>query len=621
MEPLFIYMIAAFFRLGGVMPLAGRWIAALMGTATVPVLYLLVRELLAAQFPSGQGTWEVSSLAALSLAILYWHIHFSRVSIEPVLVPLFSSLSFYFLWRAFRTNHWRTFIVTGLLLGLSLYTYRVAWFLPPFLALFLAYRVFLEKGFLHRYGLRLVLLAIVALLTFAPLGAYLLTHPATLILRPSQVAVVATGQGSDVPLRAMAANAVKTLAMFSLKGDLNPRSNLPGRPALDAFLSIGFLVGVILSLSQWRRPAYVFLILWLGAMLLPTILSEYAPHFRRALGATPAVAILIAIGLSALLDGGRRLAGHLPRAWWGVVGLVPFLIVGGGLAVSAVTAYSDYFTVWGPSPDLYYAFDKSLVEVAEYARTLPGDETIYLSPIRSDHPTIVFTMGEEGRLKSFDGRHCLVLSAHPQRGTTYIVLVDEDDRSLSLLPRYLRDGEVAEEFKDRKGKLRAVAYRVPPGSKRTVGPQHPLVADLGGEVKLLGYDLEAETLHPGHTLSLTLYWQAQKKMALDYTAFVHLVGPYNPTTAGPLWGQHDSQPGGGTYPTTAWEAGEIVIDDYRVPIQADAPPGEYELEVGLYYLATMERVSVLDEEGEVQDDSIRLCTVEVVNGDDNEPGN
>jgi hypothetical protein len=101
-------------------------------------------------------------------------------------------------------------------------------------------------------------------------------------------------------------------------------------------------------------------------------------------------------------------------------------------------------------------------------------------------------------------------------------------------------------------------------------------------------------------------------MERDYTVFTHLLGPYNPLTTGPLWGGHDSRPGGGTYPTTVWEAGEIVIDEYEIPIQADAPPGEYRLEVGMYHLATMERLPVLDDSGAVQDGRIPLGTLRLI---------
>jgi len=42
---------------------------------------------------------------------------------------------------------------------------------------------------------------------------------------------------------------------------------------------------------------------------------------------------------------------------------------------------------------------------------------------------------------------------------------------------------------------------------------------------------------------------------------------------------------GGAHPTTEWQLGEIVCDNYGLLIAPDTPPGAYLLEVGMYYLA------------------------------------
>jgi hypothetical protein len=86
----------------------------------------------------------------------------------------------------------------------------------------------------------------------------------------------------------------------------------------------------------------------------------------------------------------------------------------------------------------------------------------------------------------------------------------------------------------------------------------------------------------------------------------------NPATGNRLWGQQDSIPGQGDYPTTGWAVGEVVADRYTVALQADAPPGDYVLEIGLYDATTGERLPVLDAAGRPQDDRIILETVRVI---------
>ena len=100
-------------------------------------------------------------------------------------------------------------------------------------------------------------------------------------------------------------------------------------------------------------------------------------------------------------------------------------------------------------------------------------------------------------------------------------------------------------------------------------------------------------------------------MSEDYTVFAHLLGPYNPATDGPLWAQHDSQPGWGSYPTTRWAPGEIILDDYQLILGDDVPPGVYTLEAGMYRLATMERVPVLGADGQPVDDHVELRPMRV----------
>ncbi|MFB0534203.1 MAG: ArnT family glycosyltransferase [Anaerolineae bacterium] len=607
-SPTLIYLTAISFSIFGPSSLAMRAVNAIVGVVTVPALYLLSRELFAGE--SAPSSRLLSLVSAFVLAILYSHVHYSRASFETILIPLILILLFCCLWYGFRTGRRWAFAAGGFFVGFSPYAYQAGWFIPVLVVLVLAGRGTVEKGFLRRYGNRLLLLFAVAAIVFAPLGYYFARNPGVLIHRPTQVAVTVAGKGSQHPLRTFLANGVKGLAMFNLRGDKDPRNNLPGRPLLDPFLSVCFLCGVGLSAVRIRKPTYLLLLLWLAVMLLPTVFTEYAPHIRRALGIVPAASILVALGFSTLLHWVRSGVGKVPMQKG--LGFLLTLALGGGLLGSTLVSYRDYFIVWGHSPQLFYAFDESLVTLAEYVGQLPRDEKVYLSPIPATYPTIVFTLGEKGHLKSYDGRLCQVLSGHSEGATTYLVVVHEDGRSLALLQKYWPRGEVVKEFYDWEGRLHTVAYRVPPGSEMVVEPQHLLEVNLDDKVRLLGYDLKADLHKPGQVIGLTLYWQALDEMVNDYTVFTHLLGSYNPLTNGPLWGGHDSRPGGDTYPTTVWEAGEIVIDQYGIPIQADAPPGEYQLEVGMYHLATMERLPVLDDSGAVREDRILLGTLQLI---------
>jgi 4-amino-4-deoxy-L-arabinose transferase-like glycosyltransferase len=138
------------------------------------------------------------------------------------------------------------------------------------------------------------------------------------------------------------------------------------------------------------------------------------------------------------------------------------------------------------------------------------------------------------------------------------------------------------------------------------GIRHPLEANLGDRVRFLGYDLDATSARPDGTLHLTLYWQALAEMDESYTVFTHLLDKDHI-----VWGQKDSLPAGGTLLTSCWVKDEIIVDEYDIPIQPDAPPGQYVIEIGMYQLETGQRLPVIGLEGQVIDDRIMLEEITV----------
>jgi len=138
--------------------------------------------------------------------------------------------------------------------------------------------------------------------------------------------------------------------------------------------------------------------------------------------------------------------------------------------------------------------------------------------------------------------------------------------------------------------------------------QHPASVQLGAgadRIDFLGYDLAPRKVKAGRKLNVTLYWRAPSSVAHAYTIFVQLVGPHNPDTGNPLWGQHDGIPVGGTFSTNRWPAGLIVRDRHTLTVAPSAPPGDYQLIVGMYDPTTGERLAVPD----TPDNAILLRTI------------
>jgi hypothetical protein len=121
--------------------------------------------------------------------------------------------------------------------------------------------------------------------------------------------------------------------------------------------------------------------------------------------------------------------------------------------------------------------------------------------------------------------------------------------------------------------------------------RHRLEARLGEEIQLLGYDLNRES----GALRLTLYWQAVERPEDYYKAFAHLFDP----ETGAIVTQYDAVPRDWTYPTTWWEAGEVVSDEMLLPME-DTQSRRYRIAVGMYYPDSGARLPIVDAAGELQ---------------------
>lgn len=137
------------------------------------------------------------------------------------------------------------------------------------------------------------------------------------------------------------------------------------------------------------------------------------------------------------------------------------------------------------------------------------------------------------------------------------------------------------------------------------GIPNPVYYDLDHQVALIGYELEEFAVRPGETFELTLYWRALRDLETNYSVFTQVLGDQNR-----IWAQMDGWPQGGNAPTTTWRKGQVIRDPYTLDVAADAPPGVYALDVGMY--AKGQRLHLLGKDGYVQDTRIRLGVVRIL---------
>jgi hypothetical protein len=134
----------------------------------------------------------------------------------------------------------------------------------------------------------------------------------------------------------------------------------------------------------------------------------------------------------------------------------------------------------------------------------------------------------------------------------------------------------------------------------------PLEVDFNRQVTLAGYHYNQPAL-PGSSLNLTLAWQVEAPLQVDFTVFVQLVEAGGTT----IKAQGDSKPQNGFYPTLYWRPGEQVIDTHILSLDPNLPPGKYDLLIGFYEAEKETRLQILDAEGHFKSDHLRLPGVQI----------
>ncbi len=108
-------------------------------------------------------------------------------------------------------------------------------------------------------------------------------------------------------------------------------------------------------------------------------------------------------------------------------------------------------------------------------------------------------------------------------------------------------------------------------------PGRELRATFGDVLALVGYEPGGLRFTQGNPLLFTLYWQALASPSEDYELGIELIGDDGTVTV-----EQRVQPVADWFPTGQWQAGDVLLGRYAVPLPLDAPPGRYQVRLTLY---------------------------------------
>ncbi|MDP2956983.1 MAG: hypothetical protein Q8N53_11235, partial [Longimicrobiales bacterium] len=288
-----------------------------------------------------------------------------------------------------------------------------------------------------------------------------------------------------------------------------------------------------------------------------------------------------------------------PIAWYSWCALPAVLAIA---LLPAATTFQSYFQDWANLPEAHRAFEADLAAAGRYLAASDlwrndRAEVFITSRFYDDRSTLVFflwsslTAAERRRfdesgldLQWFDEN---LVTPLPTKDQALYLIAREDNRLESLFESAGIQTQ-ATALPPLPG-LAFSAHRVAAGAARaaqyTATASAPALARAEGGLELVGYSLP-ESARSGERAFLAVYWRLPAKApAVIPSVFAHLMGVGDRTLA-----LADQVIG---YPLAYWKGGQMVVTWHELAIPAGLPPGQYQIQVGVYDKASGRREALM----------------------------
>lgn len=327
-------------------------------------------------------------------------------------------------------------------------------------------------------------------------------------------------------------------------------------------LLLGFFSLAGMSLDKEKRRVGIALILfWLINFILTILIWEHIISDAQLAAKLP-ILIVTGIGIAYLLDEIRK---RWPRA-----------AVVASLLIILTAAYWG----WQQRPFVISISGDRSIEpiIATVDRVKPfadGYQTIVITPWGRDYWGLKYAQAYRGQLKGLN------LVDHNANHKEFLA---NGDHLLAPLATFLIfpiawwEDSVNQELYLSTAAPGVIEMRLTPPYSQDNVPLNVNV-DLQNGVRIRDTTLKkiAE-----NTIQLTVYWERIGDISENYSVAVHLVAKDPPQGEQDILSQADNNnPVEGYYPTTKWEMGEVIRDDYLVNIPYSSNP--LTIRLGMYY--------------------------------------
>ena len=569
--PLYYPLMHLWFPFAGTSEYALRFLPLVNGTVLVAILIALCARWFG---------WRAAAVVGFLAAISPYQIYFAQDARSYTLATWLGIASTLALWQALERSRWRDWMLYGVLILVLAYTHYYFFLIVLFQAAFALWEAWRRKRVPWRY----FVVGAAAGLAYLPWLIYawgfLMWYRGN-IDSPDFIAAM-----------------VRPLLAFGGGQFLIPPLTWVNAGVV-AFLLVW---GGVAAWRVHRRALYLTLLYLFVPIWTVFLVSRFKEIFseRYLVLASPGFLLLLAVGIE--------------RAFRHRNACLRIPLISLTLVFLGCTAYATHNYYHNPA----FAKSPPWRDVMNYIRrkSQPGDALIYTAAL----PEIIYYNERTARLPAYlipydvntteQGARDALQATFARHPRAWLIPIPAPDAPVSrLIEPWL------ERYSPRLNAVffRAVhigLYESPEHFLLTMVPQPRHFAEAAAPkeafIRLEGFrfgkgDATPSKVTPGKKLLLTLVWRALLSPAADYTVFTHLIGP-----DGRIWGQWDNPPVRGTYPTSQWSAGERVFDQYAIPVDAQAPAGDYHVLIGLYEPSSGRRLVVLDENGHIMGDAVLL---------------
>ncbi|HEV3470827.1 MAG TPA: glycosyltransferase family 39 protein [Pyrinomonadaceae bacterium] len=364
-NPVYVYLLAAVFKVTGPSIAAARLLSAALGVAAALALGLLGARV--------SGRRDVGVSVALSALLTPWLFELSRVALEVALYPLAVTLALLAVRRAWSRGRWSwaDAALVAVALALVTYAYSTGRLFAPLLALGLLI-------FARRAGLASVARAwLLYALALAPLAVFHLRNPGALTRRFELITYIKPESTWAEVAWGFAAHYFGNFNLWWMLVTGDPKNQIVSVRGMGQVLLPTFALaaaGAWLVLRRGRRdPWWVFVLYATAASVVPASLTKEYFHVLR-LAALPVFVVALTIPAFAYLAEG---AGRDRRRRALLVAAVVFTLAQGA-------AFQWHFRARGRTPQRMHEFDADYPsKVLRAALAAAGPRPVYLADTRS----------------------------------------------------------------------------------------------------------------------------------------------------------------------------------------------------------------------------------------------